>query len=411
MKHKELIPHLFRTEYGKMLSVLTRRFGIENVELAEDILSETFMTALNIWPYQGVPDNPIAWLYQVSKNKFRNELNRNNLFKTKISNEFFRTDLADEYCLDFSEKNIMDSQLRMLFTLCHPSLAPESQICLSLRILCGLGLQEIADAFFTNKETIHKRIQRAKQKLRKDGIKLEVPDEPKLSNRLDSVLTTIYLLFSEGYFSETHDSIIRKDLCVEALNLNYLLLRYPATDTHSTNALMSLMCFQASRLEARQTGNGNIVLYDDQNRALWDQEFIEKGFYYLQKACAWEINSAYYLEACIAYWYTVSDENPDKWLNILKAYDALIKFRYSSIAALNRIWAFSKIYGNTAALGELEKWNGEKTHFFFLLKSELVREGNVGLSIQLLEKAFELSKNATEKQMIQNRILKYQKTL
>ena len=317
MAENDIIPHLFRTEYSKMVSVLTKSFGIEYVGLAEDIVSETFMLALDIWPYKGLPTNPTAWLYTVAKNKVINYFKRKNTLNKKVSHRVVMDMLPEEMSIDFSENNIVDSQLQMLFAICHPSISVESQICMALRILCGLGLDEIADAFLSNKETIHKRLQRAKKSLKQSGIKIEMPAEKDINERLDAVLHSIYLVFSEGYYSESNSRMIRSELCADALNLAYLILSNVSTNLHSTNALLSLMCFQSSRLEARMSDHGEIILYDDQDRSLWDKELIEKGFYYLQQASKWDITSPYYIEASIAYWHTVESTHPYKWTSIL----------------------------------------------------------------------------------------------
>lgn len=169
-----------------------------------------------------------------------------------------------------------------------------------------------------------------------------MPNHKQIDKRLDAVLHIIYLLFSEGYYSESNNAIVRKELCVEALNLAYFLLGNQLTNTHSTNALMSLMCFHSSRLDARQSENGNIILYENQDKKLWDTELIEKGFYYLQQASKWEITSKYYLEASIAYWHTVGNDNKDKWTSILNLYEALLSVDNSPIVALNRILHYPK---------------------------------------------------------------------
>lgn len=398
----ELIPHLFKTEYSKIVSVLVRSFGLKHIEIAEDIVSDTFLSALNNWPYKGTPENPTAWLYTVAKNKLKNYLGRDSNFRKFVQSVGNINTAENE--IDFSDKNISDSQLQMLFAVCHPSISPEAQICLALRILCGLGIEEIASAFLSNKETIHKRLQRAKDKLYSERIGLELPPDHEISNRLESVLQTIYLLFSEGYYSESNHAIVRKELCIEALNLAYLLLRNPATNTHSTNALMSLMCFQASRLEARQSEKETMILLDEQDKNLWDKEFIEKGFYYLQQASRWEISSAYYLEASIAYWHTVDNSNSDKWTSILKLYDVLLLATNSPLVALNRIWALSKVQGNVPAINELEKLNLRTNHFYFMLLAELYKETDAAKTLEYLTEAFRLSKTNTEKERIQKQI-------
>jgi RNA polymerase sigma factor (sigma-70 family) len=404
MNTSDIIPHLFKTEYSKIVSVLTKSFGLEHMDIAEDIASETFLSAIDIWSYKGKPENPTAWLYTVAKNKLKNYLAKNNVFYTKVTIHLTDKNQFDEINIDFSYQNIEDSKLQMLFTVCHPSISSKAQICLALRILCGLGLDEIADAFFSNKETIHKRLQRAKEKLRLENIKVEMPQDSAIKERLDTVIQTIYLLFSEGYYSESNNSIVRKELCIEALSLNYLLLGNPLTNNHASNALMSLMCFHASRLEARQSENGNIVLYEDQDRSLWDTGLIEKGFYYLQQASKWEITSNYYIEASIAYWHTVENSNPDKWTSILKLYDVLLLSNKSSSVVLNRILAFSKVYGNTEAIKEVEKSDVIKNHFYFILLAELYRQIDPKSTIAYLAQALQLCKTVSEKEIINKRI-------
>ncbi len=404
MGESTIIPHLFRTEYSKMVSVLTRSCGLVNNEICPDIVIEKFMCALDTWPYKGIPDNPVAWLYTVAKNKLKNHLARNTVFDKIVSEQLTHNNPLNEIEPDFSDKNILDSQLQMLFAICHPSISNEAQICLALRILCGLGLNEIADALLSNRETIHKRLQRAKAKLNSEKVRMEMPDDQTINERLNTVIQTIYLLFSEGYYSENNNAIIRKDLCVEALNLAYLLLENPLTNNHDTNALMSLMCFHASRLEARESGNGYGVLYDDQDRTLWDREFIEKGFHYLQQASKWETTSTYYIEASIAYWHTVDNSNTDKWLSILKLYDVLLTVNNSPIAALNRILAFSIVHGNELALNEAEKMNLKQNHFYFILLAELNKQIDKNKSIRYLTQALQLCKTDTEKALIKNKI-------
>lgn len=406
MEHdkNELIPHLFKIEYSKIVSVLVKSFGLKHIEIAEDIVSETFLSALDIWPYKGTPENPTAWLYTVAKNKLKNHLTRNSSFSKFVTEHSNDQSESIETTIDFSDKNISDSQLQMLFAVCHPSISKEAQICLALRILCGLGLDEIANAFLSNKETIHKRLQRAKRKLYSEKIKMELPSIKEINERLNTVIQTIYLLFSEGYYSESNNSIVRKELCAEALNLAYLLLDNPLTNNHATNALMSLMCFHSSRLEARQLIDGGIILLNDQDKTLWDSEFIEKGFYYLQQASKWEITSTYYIEASIAYWHTVDDSNSDKWPSILKLYDVLLLVNHSPVIALNRIWAFSKVHGNLVAITEAEILGLDTSHFYFILLAELYKEINISKTIECLIEALQLCKTNTEKEMIQKQI-------
>src|SRR3984885_12403184 len=243
MKQQELIPHLFRTEYRKIVAVLCKRFGFEQIETAEDIASETFLTATQTWTYNGTPPNPVAWLYNVAKNKAKNHLQRGSTFENKVApNILMDADLSYENELDLSPQNINDSQLQMMFAICHPAIPAEAQIGLSLRILCGFGIDEIAEAFLSNKETINKRLFRAKEKLRTEKIGMEMPRAGALAGRADNVLHVIYLLFNEGYYSRTKDAVLRKDLCLEAMRLALMLTEDERTDLPETNALLALMC-------------------------------------------------------------------------------------------------------------------------------------------------------------------------
>ncbi|HEU0110843.1 MAG TPA: sigma-70 family RNA polymerase sigma factor, partial [Flavisolibacter sp.] len=370
MHEQELIPHLFRTEFGKISSVLSKLFGIEHIETAEDIASETFLAALETWTYKGLPENPTAWLYIVAKNKTKNYLRRNRIFSDKIIVELKHNTISN-FEIDLSEKNSTDSLLQMLFTICHPVISPEAQIGLSLRILCGFGVDEIATAFLTNKETINKRLFRAKQKLREEKVQIEFPSKQEIDKRLNAVLTTLYLLFSEGYYSENKEDVIREELCAEAMRLTFLLMQNEQTNQPQVNALYALMCFHSSRFAARKNNSGEMILYQQQNEKLWDRELISKGAFYLNKASVGNKISKYHLEATIAYWHTVKADTKEKWENILQLYNQLLQIEYSPIAALNRTFALSKTNGTKEAIKEAEKLNLEGNQFYFSLLGEL----------------------------------------
>ena len=210
---------MFRTEFSKIISVLSKFLGIEHIEVAEDIASETFLLALETWTYKGIPENPVAWLYSVAKNKTKNYIHRNRIFSEKIVKQI---EHLPHYNLeiDLSKKNITDSQLQMLFAICNPIISTEAQIGLSLRILCGFGIDEIANAFLTNKTTIKKRLFRAKEKLRIGKVSIEFPSELIINSSLETVITILYLLFNEGYHSESNDIILRKRPLPEADAVN-----------------------------------------------------------------------------------------------------------------------------------------------------------------------------------------------
>lgn len=405
MEDKELIPHLFRTEFRKIVAVLGKYFGMEHLEAAEDIAGETFLAALETWTYKGIPENPVAWLYTVAKNKAKNSAQRKKLFDEKIAAELKATEnktLAAE--IDLSEQNITDSQLQMLFAVCHPSILPEAQIGLALRILCGFGIDEIANALLTNKETINKRLFRAKEKLREEKIRIEFPPPAAIRERLENVLTTLYLLFSEGYYSESRDSVLRQDLCLEAMRLTYLLIENEATNLPPVNALLALMCFHASRFEARKDAGGEIVLYEDQDETRWNQELITKGVYFLNLASQGNTISKYHLEAGIAYWHTIKADTKEKWETILQLYNQLLMLEYSPIAALNRTYALSKANGKQEAIVEAEKLKLTDNHFYFALLGELYSGIDDAKAIAHFQQAIELAKTKTEKEMIRKRV-------
>ena len=410
MEQKELIPHLFRTEYRKITAVLCKHFGIDHIEVAEDIASDTFLMATETWGLKGLPANPTGWLYIVAKNKTKDYFKRHAIFKNKIAQQLkYTTPGTDETEIDLSEKNITDSQLQMMFAICNPAISVEAQIGLSLRILCGFGIDEIANAFLTNKETIKKRLLRAKETLRKEKVKIEFPNNNEIGNRLDTVLTTLYLLFTEGYYSSNYDKIIRKDLCLEAIRLTYLLIENKDTNEPKVNALLSLMCFHSSRFEARTNNNEEIILYQDQNETLWNKELISKGEYYLNLASKGFSISKYHLEAGIAYWHTIKTDTEEKWKNILHLYNQLLQLEYSPIAALNRTYALSKAGNKTESIIEAEKLNLTGNHLYHSLLGNLYTDIDNEKSILHYKTALTLAKSATDKAFILNKILNCEK--
>jgi RNA polymerase sigma-70 factor (ECF subfamily) len=410
MQTPQLIPHLFRAEYRKIVSVLCRRFGFEQMEIAEDIASDTFLTAAQTWPYKGIPPNPTAWLYNVAKSKAKNYLQRNTIFQTKVSPEIKNEDSPENWDIDLSTQNITDSQLQMMFAICHPAISPESQIGLSLRILCGFGIDEVAEAFLTNKDTINKRLFRAKEKIRNENIKIEMPGTAEIDNRLDNVLTTIYLLFSEGYYSVSQNQVLRKELCFEAMRLCHMLIENESTDKSQVNALLALMYFHASRFEARTGQNGELILYDDQDVNLWDMDMIAKGAWYLNKATGGTKLSRYHLEASIAYWNTQKEDTPEKWENILQLYNRLLQIAYSPVAALNRTFALAKANGPEVAIVEAEKLDLAGNQFYFTLLGELYTGIDNQKALFNFEKALELIKTDGDARLVREKIDKLLKS-
>lgn len=369
-KVQQLAGHLFRHEAGRMAAVLTRLLGFQNIDLAEDIVQDALLKALNTWKYQGIPDNPSAWLYRTAKNKAIDLLRRQHLYK-KIEGDLAR-ELKSEWTLAptvnnlFVEHEIEDSQLRMIFACCHPVIPYESQIALTLKILCGLSINEIAHGFLTSEETIAKRLYRAKEKIRSDKIELEAPTKELLSQRLDAVLHTLYLLFNEGYNSSHPEFLLRQDLCAEAIRLGMLLTQNPKTNLPKVKALLALMCFQASRLDARLADDGSIILLKYQNRERWNKELISRGQDYLTSASSGDELTEYHLEAGIAacHAYAETFEQTD-WSRILILYEALSAIKPGPIVDLNKAIVIGYVESPQRGIEELTKIKGLEAHYLY----------------------------------------------
>lgn len=403
--HK-LVPHLFRLEYTKMTAVLCRLFGLQHIEVAEDIVSETFLKATETWSFRGIPENPTAWLYTVAKNKTKDYLKRHHFFEKEILPRLKTQNSAlYEAEVDFTDQNIKDSQLAMIFAVCNPVNAQQSQVCIALQVLCGFSMEEIANAFLSNKETIKKRLYRARENLRNQQFKIEELNEQQIAERLNAVLITLYLLFNEGYFSKSNDNIIRKDLCFEAMRLTGILAENKLTDVPKVNALLALLCFQSSRLSARINEMQEPVLFDEQDRNLWDKALIEKGNYHLIKACQGDDLSKYHLEASIAYWHS-SSAGDEKWHYILQLYNQLLLLEYSPMIVLNRIFAFAKVHGNKAAIDEAGKVSLQSSHYYHALLGYLHEPFNAAKAIEHYTKAIGLAVSEFEKKQFEKAIVK-----
>jgi RNA polymerase sigma factor (sigma-70 family) len=397
--HTEILPHLFRQEHAKMTAVLCRHFGLTHVEIAEDIASDTFLKASEYWAIHGVPENPIAWLYTVAKNKAKDYFKQLSVFETKVKNQTETENIHYQYEFEYDDQLISDSQLAMVFAVCNPANSSKSQICLALQILCGFSVEEIANAFLTKTETIKKRLQRARSNLRNDKFQIRSLSEAAIASRLDTVLKTLYLVFNEGYFSKTSDQLVRKELCSEAIRLGLVLVENPLTNTSRANALLALMCYQSSRLEARTGDNGEIILFDEQDKGRWDKSLIQRGNYYLINATAGDEISAYHLEAGIAYWHTVTSD-ANKWQHILQFYNQLLLIEYSPIMALNRTFAFAKVYGRRKAIVEAEKLKLTGNSHYHGLLGHLYSETNTRKAIAHYEQAIQLTHSKQERQVL-----------
>ena len=405
----QLVTHLFRHEAGRIVSVLTYRLGFNRIDLAEDIVQDTMVQALQSWRFQGIPDNPKAWLYQVAKNKALDVIRRENrLQQIRPNIEYLHqqegTDTMDNtYFLD---DEINDSQLRMLFAICHPAIGGESQMVMCLKILCGLSVREIASAFLTTEETIAKRIYRAKEKIRQDGVQLDVPSGLQLTNRLDTVLKSIYLLFNEGYNSTHSDQHIRRDLCEEAIRLCLLLTETAHTRQPAVDALLALMCFQAARFDARTDRNGAIVLLADQDRSLWNQELIQQGHMYLNHSAEGNQLSEYHLEAGIAMLHCLASScQTTDWATVLFYYDVLLQLKPSPVVTLHRAVALAKVEGPAQAITEVANLSELDTmHYYHAVLGDLYEQnGQPDLARLHYERAIQLTSSTAEKELLKRK--------
>ncbi|MCG8330346.1 MAG: sigma-70 family RNA polymerase sigma factor [Chitinophagales bacterium] len=383
--------------------MICNRFGLSSIDLAEDIVSDTFLKAAETWGMKGIPEHPTSWLYTVAKNNAKDYFKRKNIFNEKISPTITdTTPLSENYEIDISEGNIQDSQLKMIFAVCDPCNAPESQIVLALRILCGFGIDEIANALLSNKATINKRLYRAKKNLQHLNLDHFELDNTTINKRLSSVLTVLYLLFNEGYYSSNPSYTIRKDLCYEAMRLLYMLCKNTYTDVPKTNGLMALFCFHTSRFDARLNKKGEFILFDEQDQSLWNIDLIQKGEWYLTKSAT--SISKYYLEALIAYWHTRKDmPNKEKWENILQAYNRLLQIEYSPIAAINRTFALAKAYGNETALKEALKLQLDDNFYYHCLLVDLYQAIDPKKQQQHLKLALSLTNNKQTKNVLKKK--------
>jgi RNA polymerase sigma factor (sigma-70 family) len=411
----QLIDRLFRHEYGKLVAVLTRLFGTENLDLAEDVVQDSLVEAMKDWPYKGVPGNPTAWLYKVAKNKALNILNREK-YKRKYSSDVahhLQSSWTAAPALDylFSDHEIKDDQLRMIFICCHPSLSKDSQIALTLKTLCGFSMAEIAHAFFTTEDTINKRLVRARQKIREASLRFEVPAREEMHKRVDAVLETIYLVFNEGYSASTGDMIIRFELCEEAIRLAELLVASPAIANKSlVYALLALMLLNAARFNARLDHEGNIVTLAEQDRSLWDNDLMQKGFTYFEKSTEDNVVSVYHILATISgYHCSAPDFRSTDWKGILTMYDHLLTLDPSSLVKLNRSIAVSKVEGPGKAIEVLNAVRNDASfssyHLLYSTEAEFYMElGDFKKAGESLLKAIEYSPLKAEKDLLQRKL-------
>ena len=331
-----LVEHFFRHESANLIAVLTRVFGVSRIELVEDMVQAAMLEAMQSWKQKGVPDNPAGWIHRVARNRILDVLRREKVHQQAMA--FSGQSLSQSEALVdqwLQEEQIPDSLLRMMFVCCHDSLDRQSQIALTLKILGGFSIGEISRGLLLNKETVKKRIQRARKRLVAGNIRAELPEKTILQERLLSVHEVLYLMFNEGYSASQGTDPIRDDLCEEAARLCHMLCENDIA-TETTFALLALMLFHAARLESRVDADGAAVLLENQDRSNWDQRLIRVAEHWLSRSGTGPISS-YHLEAGIALQHCrASSIESTNWAFIAKLYERLIQMNDSPVYRLNR---------------------------------------------------------------------------
>jgi RNA polymerase sigma-70 factor (ECF subfamily) len=406
------VEHLFRHEGAKMVATLTRIFGIEHLNLAEDVVQEALVRALQTWPFYGVPKNPSAWIMRASRNLALDVVRRRKVFQNK-QQEIIRQMERDGVTSDetiFSEDEIRDDRLRLMFVCCHPAIPSEARVALALKTLCGFGVAEIGHAFLTTEAAIAKRLTRAKQKIHQARIPFEIPAGRDLEQRLDSVLQSIYLLFNEGYKASSGESLVRDELCEEAIRLAQLLLEHPAGNQPKTQALLALMLLNTSRNPTRLDAEGNLLRLEEQDRTRWDGSMIARGMFHFAQSAAGDELSEYHLQAGIAACHCAAkDYQATDWQKILSFYDRLVEFDQSPVVALNRAVVIANIRGPKAGLQAVRGVPSiSKLRSYYLLYAVLgeleMRSGNLQAAAEEFRKSFELAETKSERAFLLKRL-------
>jgi RNA polymerase sigma-70 factor (ECF subfamily) len=344
-----MVEHLFRHQAARIVAALTRVFGSHNLQLAEDVVQDALIKALQTWPFQGVPENPAAWLTQVAKHRALDLMRREAVWADKAA-ELERAIPAHTATEETHAPEAMDDQLALIFMCCHPAIPAEAQLALTLKVAAGFNVAEIARALLAQPEAIAKRITRAKRLIRDDNLALELPGEKQLAQRLDAVLHVVYLIFNEGYSATQGEHLLREDLCEEALRLGSLLARHPRTTAPAAHALLALMMFQAARLTARVKPNGALALLAEQERALWDHRLIAAAMRHLAQAGTGETMTRYHLQAEIAALHVPAQTD---WPKVAALYAQLYQLDPSPIVMLNRAVAVAHAESPPAGLALL----------------------------------------------------------
>jgi RNA polymerase sigma-70 factor (ECF subfamily) len=350
-----LVDHLFRREAGRLVARLVRVLGPERLDLAEEAVQDAMVQALRSWPFSGTPSDPGAWLTRVAHNRALDVIRRGGLFAAK------RADVASllEARLERAAEpafagEIEDDQLRLILICCHPEIAPDARVALTLKVVCGFSVREIARAFLAGEPAIAQRITRAKKVIRARALPYEVPEPAHMSERRDSVLKVLYLLFNEGYSPGEGERVIRADICAEAVRLAEAVAAHPVIAAPECHALAALLLLQGARLEAREDKDGDLLLLEHQDRSTWNRVWIARGFGHLEQAMGGDRLTSYHLEAGIAACHAAARSwEATDWPTIVDYYDRLLALEPSPVTALNRAVAVAMVEGPERGLAAI----------------------------------------------------------
>lgn len=405
------VDHLFRQQAGQMVSTLTRIFGSQRLDLAEEVVQDALLKALELWPMSGVPANPGGWLMQVAKNRALDVLRREASMRGRMP-EIERSFADTETLATGAELQhaFSDDQLSMMFLCCHPALTREGKVALTLKTVGGFGVAEIARAFMAHESTIAQRIVRAKRQIRDESLSFDMPPESQLPGRLDSVLDVLYLLFNEGYCAHEGEALIRADLCEEAIRLCRLIGKHPRCDVPKTHALLALMLLQHARRAARVSAAGELWALNVQDRSLWDQPMIEQGLLHLDRSATGETITEYHLQAGIAAAHAVAPTYDDTdWAHITELYDQLYSMNPTPVIGLNRAVALARRSGPLAGIAALAEIQHHATlsryHLLYAVMAELWREaGDAGKAAGYYRAALECDCTEPERRFLTLRL-------